>query len=261
MAAKRNIEELRDMLDILFTDAPDLARYGHLAGSEDLFLSLSECDRRRLLALALTLGCQETQSVASALMSRLKPEPGTFRELLDQMDPADIAEIRAVSASVKMPKQLQLTRDDYARIREEVQAACEDFGSNIQEQAYWILIPHNQDEDADWLEAVGGDHNLFNFVGSTVEVEYDPGRQELYQLLSDMQQARWVLHIHNHPNHSSLGFSMPGLYFPSQHDLDFAYYWKSLRPETGTRMLFFLISGNVAVQYALPHYKIYQWLP
>mgnify|MGYP000863689480 FL=1 len=260
MAARRNIEELRDMLTILEKDAPNLARYGHLAGSEDLFLSLSECDRRRLIALALAMGSQDVKAVASYLMTKLDPEPGTERELLALMDPNDVQETRAAAAAAKATGRQPFTREDVARIMEEIQAACEEFGSNIQEEAHWVLISQDLDEDADWIEAVGGKDDLFTFIGSTVSVGYHPDRGELYELLNDMHQARWVLHIHNHPNHSSLGFFSPELHRPSLHDMDFASYWKSIRPEIGARMLFFIVSGDVAVEYSLPNNQYRQWL-
>lgn len=260
MTARRNIKVLRNMLGILERDAPNLARYGHLAGSEALFFSLSECDRRRLIALALVTGSEETQTVACALMARLDPEPGTLNELLALMPRADECEIREAGSAMKAVARPQLTSEDCARIIEEIQAACSEFGWNKQEEAHWVLIAENLDEDADWIEAVGGKDDLYSTIGSTVAVGYHPGQEELYQLLDDMHHARWVLHIHNHPNHSSLGFASPELYIPSSHDLDFANHWKAIRPEIGVRMLFFLISGDVAIEYALPHYQTRRWV-
>lgn len=260
MAAKRNIEALRDMLDILEKDAPNLDRYGHLAGSEDLFLTLDERDRRRLIALALILGSEDAQSVACYLMTKLNPEPGTEHELLALMDLTDIQEIHEICAAAKTTARQQLTRQDCARIMEEIRAACEDVGCKNQEEAYWVLIPQDLEEDADWIPAIGGKDDLFSTIGSTVAVGFHPDQSELYDLLNDMRQARWVLHIHNHPNHSSLGFFIPELYVPSSQDLNFASYWKSIRPEIGARMLFFIVSGDVAIEYALPHNQYRQWL-
>lgn len=260
MAARRNIEELRDMLDVLEKDAPNLARYGHLAGSEDVFRSLSERDRRRFIALAHVMGSKDAKSVACYLMTKLNPEPGTERELLASMDPADVKEICDAGVIVKAAARPQITRQDYARIQEEIQAACEEIGGNSQEEAYWVLIPQDLEEDADWIEAIGGKDDLFSIVGSTIEVGCRLSQEELYALLNDMHQARWVLHIHNHPNHSSLGFFSPELYIPSGHDLDFACYWKSIRSEIGARMLFFIVSGDVAIEYSLPHNQYRQWM-
>ncbi len=262
MIAKRSLEELRDMLPMMEQDAYHLAQCNHLTGAHDLFISLAPEDRRRLVALALMIGSDDARSVACYLMTKLDPEPGTLPELLEQIPRADVSEMRGFASRcgpARRPRRC-ITNADFARILEELNYACEDMGPKALEEAYWVFIAEDLLEDADWVTAMGGDDDIFAFIGSTVEVGFHPNQTLRQELVADMHQARWILHLHNHPNPSLLGFDPTNEYYPSEHDLGFARYWMTVLPDLAERMLFFVVREKMVVQYALPHNRMRRWV-
>lgn len=77
------------------------------------------------------------------------------------------------------------------------------------------------------------------------EVMYDPKKEEKYDLIIAMRRALWILHIHNHPELPDY-ISLCG---PTAADQDFALQWKSIRPELASKMKFFVVQGDSAVEY------------
>lgn len=261
MSAERSLEELHGMLQILEQDAAHLRRWNHLDAAQKLFDTLGLDDRQRLVALALSVGSEDVQCVACYLMTRLDPEPGSLQELLRQMSEDEVREIQAAVALSAMEKPKgYLTSADYARVLEEICYAVEELSPKELEEAYWVLIGEDINEDADWIAAMGGNDDTSALIGSSMSVSLHLAPAELRELLADMRQARWILHIHNHPNPSLLGFDAYAEYYESEADLDFARHWKARQPDVGQRMMFFVIRQGVAIQYGLPHGRRWRWV-
>jgi hypothetical protein len=257
MANRYHIEKLRDMLTSLEYDAQFLYQYGNLSSSLDLFDQLSDCDKQRLIALALIEGNSDVQNVARCLLAKLSPRPADLKALLAQMSPDDRAEAETYGAQTACQNgQPQLTPAVCRRILEELQAGCTEIGSQELEQAYWILIPTELEEDATWMEAMGGDDDFFSHYGSPYEVGYSLGQEQKYELVTDMRESSWILHIHNHPVLPWLR----GICLPSEKDRNAAMYWKSLWPDVAQKMMFFVIQANMAIEYAAEPGWVRRWI-
>lgn len=259
MTDRCHIEKLRDMLNTLEYDAQFLYQYGDLSSSWDVFESLSNDDQKRLIALALIEGNSDVQNVARFLMGRLmKPPPSNLDNLLLQMNPEDRKEVETIRSQILGGQtQAFLTMIDQRRIVEELHTACDLIGMGDIEEAYWVLIPREVNNKATWIKAMGGARNEFySRFGSSFQVGYAPDQEELYELITAMQKASWVLHVHNHPTSPVMG----GTVLPSEKDMAFASHWKSLRPELVEKMMFFVIQSNMAMEYSYRGGGIRQWL-
>jgi hypothetical protein len=257
MANRYHIEKMRDMLTSLEYEAQFLYQYGNLSSSLDLFDQLSDCDKKRLIALALTEGNSDVQNVARCLLAKLNPRPANLNALLSQMSPEDRAEAETYGVQTSSQNERpQLTPALCSRILEELQAGCSEIGSQELEQAYWILIPAELEDDATWIEAMGGEDDFYSHYGSPYEVGYNLGQDKKYELLTDMREASWILHIHNHPVLPWLR----GICLPSDQDRNAAMYWKSLWPELAGKMMFFVIQANMAVEYSAEPGWVRRWI-
>jgi hypothetical protein len=257
MAPRNHIEKLRDMLTSLEYDAQFLYQYGSISTSSDLFDELSDCDKKRLIALALIEGNADIQNVARCLMARLNPRPATLQALLSQMSPDDRKEAETYGIQESSQNRLiQLTPAASNRILEELQAACREVGTKDLEEAYWILVPVDLSEDATWIAAMGGEDDFFSRFGSPYEVGYRLGQDEEYELVSDLKDAAWILHVHNHP---AVPWAV-SLCLPSDKDLQAGMYWKSIWPELAGKMMFFVIQANIAVEYLPETGGLRRWI-
>lgn len=251
---RHHIEELRDMLSNLKRDAEFLYRYGSPGSSVGLFQSLSLDDRKRLIYLALAEGDEDVQNVARYLMQNLSSPPRNLAELLAQMSPEDKAEFAEIRED-KLLKTKSLTVIDRQRITEELRKVCGRIGFLKVEEAFWILIPKDPIGDAIWIEAVGGKDEVLSRIRLPFQVMYDPKKEEKYDLITAMRRALWILHIHNHPK-------LPGyisLCEPTADDQGFALQWKSIRPELPSKMKFFVVQGDSAVEYSLTQGGTRRW--
>jgi len=145
------------------------------------------------------------------------------------------------------------------RVIEELKKACAQIGFSDIEEAIWVLIPKNPKEETVWLDAVGGgkDDKILSSIRLPFQVMYRPSEEEKRKLIALMQEALWVLHIHNHP------YGV-GLCEPSYNDICFAADWRSinsditnmmslksiLRNAITFKMKFFVIQGNKVVEYS-----------
>lgn len=241
MSKKYHIEELRNMLKDFENDAQYLYRYGSISGSLDLFSQLNDDDKRRLIALALIEGSEDAKNVADVLMGKLEPRASDLEQLVGQMTPESQQEIELIrdgNQVISIPS--MMIESDVIAIRDEIIEACNQFGHLEVEEAWWVLIPGSEDEEIDWIEAMGGEDDFYTKVSSTMEVGYHPGKDELNELISDMRKAKWILHIHNHPS---------GYCLPSHNDKRTAVYWKSLKPELAPKFKFFIIHAGFAIEY------------
>lgn len=236
----RNTEELRDILVSLKHDAEYLYQYGDLSYSKDVFNGLSVNDQRRLIYLALSEGDKEMQNVAQELMQRFWERSLSPTELLATMSPEDKAEFMKESYITESSEETIAQRIDT-----ELHKTCERIGHSEVEEAFWILIPNDPAVEAVWVEAVGTEGKVSSFVRFHNQVIYNPDREEKYELMSLMRKARYILHVHNHPE-------TPGYITyckPSDNDQSFALYWKSVRPELASKMKFFIVKGHNFVEY------------
>ncbi|RMD60731.1 hypothetical protein D6833_09245, partial [Candidatus Parcubacteria bacterium] len=227
------LEKLRDMLECLRHDAEFLYRYGDLASSLDLFRQLDADDKRRLIALALIEGDEDTQNVARYLMRELRPRPANLEELKSQLSPKYRAEVETYGQE---PQPIEMTEGDKEEILEELWEACRTMGTLDVEEAYWVLIPETVGDDIVWIEAMGGEYEFYEKFRSPFEIGYKPGEEDFYELLESMREAQWVLHIHNHPG-------PPSVCLPSAQDFRTAFTWKSVRPRFACKMKFFVVQS------------------
>jgi hypothetical protein len=252
MPKKCHVEALREMLAELEYDAQFLYQYGELSGSLDLFARLSFEDQRRLIALAFREGNCDAQNVARVLMGKLVPRPGNFEQMIGQLSPEDQREVEAFGQN-EAGARVEMTQSDARFIVEELKEACNTFGLIEVEEAYWVLIPAAAGEEIVWIEAMGGEDELFTRIRSAHEIGYQPSTEELHQLITEMRKAKWILHLHNHPG-------MTGVCLPSEQDFRFAYSWKSLRAELACKMKFFIIQSEMAVEYDSESGRLIRWV-
>jgi len=137
------------------------------------------------------------------------------------------------------------------RINKELQKAIKKIGTLPIEEAFWILIPVNPHEDANWIKAIGGKDEIFSRIRQHCTVYYEPTEEDKDKLIIAMQKASCILHVHNHPfhNHPDSSRKKEPL-VPSPNDLGFAAHWKSVRSEFSKKMKFFIVRGNNIVEYS-----------
>ncbi len=258
MTKKRHIEDLREMFTCLEYDAQFLYQYGSLSVSLDLWEQLGKDDKRRLVALALREGNSDVQNVARCLMTKLEPRSSNLEQVMSQMNPEDRKEIEGYGVTSSGTSSPRLLRENDKRIiLGELREACNTFGSTDIEEAYWVLIPEDNSKDIIWINAMGGEENeFFTQFGSPYEVGYNPSRDELNELITNMRNAFLILHIHNHPT----SFMMPSLCLPSDKDLRSASGWKSGYPDLAKKMMFFVIQANMAVEYGREAGGLIRWI-
>ena len=169
------------------------------------------------------------------------------------MKTEDVVEIETyIDGIPNLSVPANLTEEDYRDILGELQEACREIGFKDIEEAHWIFIPIDEKEDIIWESAMGGEGNIFTHIGSTREVGYTPSQEEMYELLTEMRNAKWVIHIHNHPG--------LGGYLPISRDLITAQGWKSNLPEHARKLKFFVIKGPIAIEYATTVHFPIRWL-
>lgn len=257
MSDNIHIEKLHDMVYMLECDAEFLFRYGDLSSSWDLFCSLNLRNQKRLIALALLDGSDDAKIVARFLMGKLKPRVDHVEDLFNQMDVGDRSEIENyVSRSSLNNFWSFITQVDRYRILNELRDACEQIGSLEVEEAYWILIPFQSNQLANWIRAVGGKDSIYNIAASTLEVGYQPDEEELFELLTAIRNSAWSIHVHNHPMLPWQRYSC----LPSPRDIQFSLSWRSKRPELSNKMLFFVIQSDIAIEYGREQEIFRRWI-
>lgn len=244
MPNRPNIEELRDMVCCLKNGAESLYRYGDVGYSKTLFDSLTDNDQKILLYLAFNEDDKDIINVAKHLMQQLNPELKDVDDLLTQIDPDDKVEIEKIE-SYKKQEMPELSDIERQIILEILTEACDKMGLLGYEKAFWVLVPPDSSKSIIWIQACGKGENDITHIKLPNQVLYDPDKNELYKLLNTMRASSWVLHIHNHPQ---LPDTSP-CYGASSGDIDYARYWKHLRPELTAKMKFFIILQNTAIEY------------
>ncbi len=131
------------------------------------------------------------------------------------------------------------------RITQQLALAQQRLASLSVEYAYWILIPTDESARPRWISAIGRKGELSARIRLPTMAVYDPSAEEMKQLLRAMRECERVLHVHNHPLHPFP--NRDGLPEPSKADKRFAASW---RARVGNQLLFFIISGDVVVEYA-----------
>jgi len=251
MAKNCHLEELRDLLEGFEQEAQFLYQYGSLSGPMETLSRLSYDDQRRLIALALIEGNTDIKNVACHLMGKLIPAPINLEQLKSQMSPEYQEEVDLYGKCISISSAI-MSHNDKLAIIAELQEACNTLGLIEVEEAYWVFIPVSDEDDIIWSEAMGGENDFFNNFRSTLEIGYSPSISDLHELISDIRNAKWVLHIHNHPGVSSC--------IPSDRDFCTALSWKSVRPELAHKMKFFVVQANIAIEYGAKSGELIRWI-
>jgi hypothetical protein len=242
MYDRLSIDEIRDMAKQLKKHAEYLYRYADPGRSMDLFNKLSAKDKLRLLYWVFTQeDDRDIKAVANHLMAKFDEKLSDLEELLDQLRPEDKAEIDDIGSQLRTKKLLFLSAQDKARIGLVLSQAREKLGPLEVEEAYWVLLPSDPIEPGVWISARGRATEISSFVRLPDSVDYDPDKDELYNLYGAMRRASWVLHIHNHPNSLTPE--------PSSQDRAFVRDWKTRRPELSGKLKFFVIGETEATEY------------
>lgn len=250
----KTLDELRELFPILRSASHSLYRYGYLGKALDVFNSLSDRDKKRLIILAVYGGDKDVLNVAEKMMENITPTPSCIAELYEMISARDYDEISKYLAIFK-PKTLKHSNTD--RIREELHKAIDLLGSLEIEEAYWIFIPENSVNDTSWVKAVGyGDRDISDIIKFYDKIFYDPGIKEKVTLFNIMRKSDWVLHIHNHPTFSNFYSYCKA----SSNDMAFVIQWKQMRPELADRMKFFVIQNDCAIEYSEDEEFIKRWI-
>ena len=252
---KQSIDELRDMVGHLKGGAESLYRYGDVGHSKTLFNKLSENDQKRLLYLAFLENNTDITNVATNLMQQLTHPLRDFEDLLAHMDATDKEEIESLQMQLKQDES-ELLDADRQRIMDALSESCDKIGSLSYEEAFWILIPSDPEENVTWIQASGKGEHDYAHVRLPDQVQYVPDKDELYKLLNAMRSSLWVLHIHNHPQSSK----ETEYYGASPSDSGVAKHWKHLRSDLAARMKFFIVHQNTAFEYTENQSHAVQWL-
>lgn len=250
----KTLDELRELFPILRSASHSLYRYGYLGKALDVFNSLSDRDKKRLIILAVFGGDKDVLNVAEKMMENITPTPSCIAELYEMISARDYDEISKYLAIFK-PNTLKHSNTD--RIREELHKAIDLLGSLEIEEAYWIFIPENSVNDTSWVKAVGyGDSDISDIIKFYDKIFYDPGIKEKVTLFNIMRKSDWVLHIHNHPTFSNFYSHCKA----SSNDMAFVIQWKQMRPELADRMKFFVIQNDCAIEYSEDEEFIKRWI-
>ncbi len=130
-------------------------QYGEPGSTVDFFCSLSEDDRKRLIYVALIFGDSDIKKVADYLIQRFNLPAKTPEALSSQMSENDRNELLEIIRSVQLaPK--KLPKYDRDRIRKKLLEILGLMGSLSFEDAYWLLIPPNPEQNIIIINAVGG---------------------------------------------------------------------------------------------------------
>lgn len=250
-----SLDELRDMVGHLKKGAESLYRYGDVGHSKTLFNRLSESDQKRLLYLALLENDKDITNVATNLMQKLTPPLKDLEDLLAHMDTTDKAEVERLQMQLKQDE-TELSDADRQRIMDILSESCDKMGSLSYEEAFWVLIPSDPEENIAWIQASGKGEQDYTHVRLPSQVQYVPDKDELHRLLDAMRSSLWVLHIHNHPQSAEETVC----YGASPSDGGLANHWKHLRPELTAKMKFFIIHRNTAFEYSENLSHAVQWL-
>jgi hypothetical protein len=250
MEEKKHVEELVDFLQKMKKDADFMYQYGHLTVSSDFFKELSPGDKKRLIYLALSTGNRDVKNVAMRLMPMYDDSLEKVRMLLSELPEEDRDELIEITKTMQVD---ELTKDDRNAIAGELELACGRIGNLDVEEAYWILM--HEGEESEWVSAMDDGEDIPYAIRTPNQVIYSPKDEDVYDLTAAMRRAKWVLHVHNHPDRP--GYIV--LCAPSCNDLSFAAQWKSKRPALENKMKFFVIKGREAVEYSLPEDETIEW--
>lgn len=252
---RRHIEELRSLRPTrLIACAEALSRYGDMTDALNILADLTPTDQLRFLCLSLLEGQETQRTTAQQLLRGLNPHWVHVEKALSTLSQEDREEIQ--QACVPSPTVTFGQYDQVQVIHQLTQLAAE-IGSLSYEEAVWALLPNAPGQESMWVDATGGSHSVTSRVRFHSDVLFDITPAERYELLSYFRQARWILHIHNHPIENiedSEGVE------PSTTDQEFAASWKSSHPELGDRMKFFVLSGRRVMEYALPGNRQEPWV-
>lgn len=257
MGNRLNTDELRDLVCHFKKAAESLYRYGNAGSSKTLFNRLNDNDQKRLLYWALKEGDTDIKNVAKHFMQQLNPAPKDIEELLAQMDVDDRDEIEKISSQLESYHEIVgLSDENKQRITEILTEACDKIGSIETEDAFWVLIPSDHSKNIIWSQARGKAHHVSSYIRLPNQVNYEPEKEEKYELLNAMRESSMVLHIHNHPK------SPDSAYFSeaSKNDCGFAAYWKSLRSDLTSKIKFFIVQEDTAFEYSNNSKHSIQWL-
>lgn len=261
---RRHIEEIRDLLQRLTSCAESVYQYRNSDDALNLLADLSLNDQKRLLCLALVEGRKEyTGSAVRQMLLRLDPRYSDFEAVLATLPDEDMAEIKKSHLRVlgrELPDEPKApakpTELDHKRIAKALREVADEIGLLPYEDAVWILIPRNPEEEVVWVEAVRSEDPVLSKVRFSWMTLYQPGKDELYELITMMRCALWVLHVHNHPREISKEPEVPEA---SPEDRVFSVFWKQARPELVDKMKFFTVTGNCALEYSMQNNLTKEW--
>lgn len=262
--ARRHIEEIHDLLGRLTSCAESLYQYGNPDDALNLLADLSLNDQKRLLCLALVEGRREyTGNAVKQMLLRLDPRYTDLEAVLTNLPSEDRAEIeksRLRALEGELPDEpkapAEPTEFDRQRITDALREVADEIGLLSYEDAVWVLIPRNPEEEVVWVEAVRSDDPALSKVRLSWMTLYQPGKEERYELITMMRRALWVLHAHNHPREFPEEPEVPEA---SPEDRAVSVSWKYARPELVDKMKFFTVTGSRVVEYSMQGNLTKEW--
>lgn len=241
-------DELIDMLQAIKADVTCLHRYDHPLNSIAMLNKLSNRSQNMLLFRALKTGDDDTKEVAKYLLKKKYPESeGTngFDRIISAEESAEID--GCLQAFTEVSTKSAASHNIQERIDSVLSKVCEEFDNLTIEKAYWVLLPHGNENIPIWRPAMNtGNEMMADGSNSPLHVAYHPDKKEIYELLTIMRRSDAILHVHNHPKFIGESDSAASA---STADFEFAKYWKSVRPELSSKMSFYVVQNNRVHRY------------
>jgi len=238
-------EEIRGMLVKMKFCSDWIFRGGDIEMAWKHLSELNDEEKRFLFCHALVAGDYIDKSAAKALLLKLNPNWRCLEDVLPTLPQEERKEIlttKSVMDKFYQPQTIEVLEDkDEKRISMELSKAVNEIGTLNYEEEIWILILNYEDKGSLWVQG-RKEHNKITF-------------EEKLKLLSSFREARWVLHVHNHPVQYMKGEKIE----VSASDRSFSIYWKQERPDLEHKMKFFIVAGKEVLEYSMIFNKTKVW--
>jgi len=202
-------------------------------------------ERRFLFCHTLVAGDYIDKSAAKALLLRLNPNWRRLEDVLPTLPEVEREEIlttKSVMDKFHQPQTMEALEDkDEKRISMELSKAVNEIGSLSYEEVLWIIISGNEGEGSLWVQGRKEQDKIAS--------------EEKLKLFSSFREARWVLHVHNHPAQYMKGVRIKA----SASDRSFSICWKQERPDLEHKMKFFIVAGKEILEYSMIFNKTRMW--